>query len=121
LQGKKNIDFPEKLCPAIAAITAGFSFAFLQEVFIATLLQLARDRQPMRDETFEYEDKASVCGGCAASDGDLEEGDDLDEYVLWRVIKEQVRILQKQLESDDSGGDASGDTSHSEAQAQARW
>jgi len=31
LQKKPKIDFPEKLCPAMAHVTNGFSFAFLQE------------------------------------------------------------------------------------------
>ncbi|GME28395.1 ATPase AAA+ type core [Neofusicoccum parvum] len=42
LKGKKSIEFPDKLCPAIADITDGFSFAYLQEAFVATLLELAR-------------------------------------------------------------------------------
>jgi ATP-dependent Zn protease len=44
LQNKPKINFPQKLCPAMAHITDGFSFAFLQECFVATLLTLAREQ-----------------------------------------------------------------------------
>jgi len=37
-----NIDFPEALCPLIAKITEGFSFAYMKELFIASLLTFAR-------------------------------------------------------------------------------
>lgn len=41
-RSKGEIDFPAKLCKAIAGITEDFSFAYMQEAFIATLLAIAR-------------------------------------------------------------------------------
>ena len=41
---KSPPDFPEKLCAAIASITDRFTFAYLQEAFVATLLAIARKR-----------------------------------------------------------------------------
>lgn len=38
-------DFPESLCPIIAKLTGGFSFAFMKELFISSLLTLARGAQ----------------------------------------------------------------------------
>lgn len=61
----------------MAHITSGFSFAFLQECFIATLLILARDE----DEEL-----------------DASENDDLDDYELWRAFKQQADILRKEVE-----------------------
>lgn len=85
LKGKKSIEFPEKLCPAIADITDGFSFAYLQEAFVATLLSLARTGED--SESSESDDD----GG----------GDDLplDRYELWRVIKRQIKILREQMDN----------------------
>ena len=40
--GSTQLDFPEALCEYIAKITDGFSFAYLQELFVACLLELAR-------------------------------------------------------------------------------
>ncbi|KAF4555348.1 ATPase-like protein 6 [Elsinoe fawcettii] len=38
-----QIDFPERLCPAMAHITHDFSFAYMQEAFVATLLTIVRE------------------------------------------------------------------------------
>ncbi|KAI4175379.1 MAG: hypothetical protein LQ348_006184 [Seirophora lacunosa] len=80
LKGKPSIKFPRKLCKAIAGITDGFSFAFLQEAFVATLLTIAGHRS---------EDLAR--GG-----GD-DDGGDLDDYELWREIKKQVKALRDDM------------------------
>jgi hypothetical protein len=64
----KPIDFPNELPPAIADITDGFSFAYLQELFIASMLVIAR-------------------GDTDSSDRQDKGGDDLDKYKLWRVLK----------------------------------
>ena len=85
LKSNKSIDFPKKLCPAMAHITPGFSFAFLQECFVATLLVLARKRE----ETT----------GTRPFDGD---NDDLDDYELWVTFKEQADILRKEVESQNT-------------------
>jgi hypothetical protein len=63
----------------MAKITPGFSFAFLQECFVATLLILARDE----DEELD-----------TARSGN----DGLEQYELWRVFKQQADILRKEVE-----------------------
>ena len=90
LQNKPKISFPQKLCPAMAHITGGFSFAFLQECFVATLLALAREE-----------------GGHITQFAQLRmrRDDSLDQYPLWRVFKEQAESLRKQIET---GGKESG-------------
>lgn len=37
-----TVDFPDEICRVIAALTEGFSFAYLKELFVASLLELAR-------------------------------------------------------------------------------
>ena len=39
------VEFPEVLCGKIAGITDGFSFAYMQEAFLACLLAIANRRQ----------------------------------------------------------------------------
>ncbi|KIW03279.1 hypothetical protein, variant [Verruconis gallopava] len=80
----KPIEFPDELCPAVADITDGFSFAYLQELFIASLLQL------LRGDSDGPEDRP-----------DKGEGDELDKYELWRALKRQAEILR-------GGGDDNG-------------
>jgi hypothetical protein len=74
----KPIDFPNELPPAIADITDGFSFAYLQELFIASMLVIAR-------------------GDTDSSDRQDKGGDDLDKYKLWRVLKRQADILREDM------------------------
>lgn len=89
LKSKPAIKYPRKLCPAIAGITADFSFAYLQEAFIATLLAIAGHRS---------EEDIRRRGG--PNDGD-DEGGNLDSFELWREMKRQVKALR-----DDMGNSA---------------
>ena len=80
LKSNKSIDFPEKLCPAMAHITPAFSFAFLQECFVATLLAILQE---------ENSD-----GSSRAFDND---NDDLDDYKLYVMFKKQADVLRKEI------------------------
>lgn len=80
LKSKPAIKYPKKLSPAIAGITEDFSFAYLKEAFVATLLVIAGHRS---------ED-------CVRGGGD-DEGGDLDDYELWREIKNQVKLLREDM------------------------
>ncbi|KAI5197470.1 P-loop containing nucleoside triphosphate hydrolase protein [Aureobasidium subglaciale] len=77
LKDNKDIDFPDKLCEAVSSITDGFSFAYMQEAFVASLLALAIN--------------------------DKEEGHhgiDLDRLPLWQQLKKQIKILRDELHQD---------------------
>ncbi|KAL8645506.1 MAG: hypothetical protein Q9226_007270 [Calogaya cf. arnoldii] len=87
LKSKPAIKYPRKLCPAIAGITADFSFAYLQEAFIATLLAIAGHRSEER-----------IPGG-GPDDGDDNEGGSLDSFELWREMKRQVKALRDDMKN----------------------
>lgn len=95
LRSKPAIQYPHKLCPAIAGITDGFSFAYLQEAFVATLLAIAGHRSE-GDLNGEI---ASVRGGGGGGHGgdDDDDGSDLDDFELWREMKRQVRALRDDM------------------------
>jgi SpoVK/Ycf46/Vps4 family AAA+-type ATPase len=81
LESNEDVDFPDALCGAIARITDGFSFAYIQEAMVASLLAIA-----------------------ARSGSGYE---DYDELVLWKEIKKQVKILRDEIgDEDDQVGDA---------------
>ncbi|KAL9598089.1 MAG: hypothetical protein Q9219_004720 [cf. Caloplaca sp. 3 TL-2023] len=82
LKSKPAVKFPRKLCPAIAGITAEFSFAYLQEAFVATLLAIAGHRSE---------------GG--VKDDEEGGGGDLDDYELWREMKRQVKALRDDMDN----------------------
>lgn len=96
LKNKKSIDFPSKLCDAVAGITDDFSFAYLKEAFVATLLELAR--------AHDGDDEEEDCANNEASDKE----DPLDKYEFWRTFKAQVKILRREMGSDEGGGDDDG-------------
>ncbi|KAL5391416.1 hypothetical protein DPSP01_001285 [Paraphaeosphaeria sporulosa] len=100
LKNKKSIDFPSKLCDAVADITEDFSFAYLKEAFVATLLDLAR----AHDGDGEDEDSAS------------KDDDPLDKYEFWRAFKAQVKILRREMGSDEGRDDDDGDGDHVDPQ-----
>ena len=122
LEDNKDVEFPDKLCPAVAKITNGFSFAYLQEAMIASLLAIARDQDSFSERTclecLDVHAKPENGGTCDRemkrpykglydwvwTVRQLDEQDsDLDDYILWREIKKQVRILREEM------GDEKGD------------
>ena len=106
--GNEDIEFPDRLCVAIADITDGFSFAYIQEAFVAALVVIAGRREdgteakirgedaPLDRWEFVEEEDTRPADADRHSGGD-DEGPDLDTYLLWRVIKEQVAMLRKEL------------------------
>jgi hypothetical protein len=113
---KAELDYPKKLVNLIAAITYGFSFAYLQEAFVATLLELARQHMVDGVDMSEYIDVVEsarsvqaglesgefgadlgTTGGNGDDDDDDDDDDDLDKIPFWRVIREQVAILREDI------------------------
>lgn len=111
LRDNKDVAFPDVLCDAIAGITDKFSFAFIQEAFVAALLAIARhrreDRLPCNDESY-----LSVGDSGSQREAFLEDLTDdwvdvsavvdLDKYILWREIKKQIKSLRKEFDPDAS-------------------
>ncbi|KAL2262405.1 hypothetical protein VTK26DRAFT_1454 [Humicola hyalothermophila] len=101
-QHNKDLKFPEKLCRPIAEITHGFSFAYIQEAFVAALLVIARDAERAVGD--------DLSGGSDVDDSWVEvtkprftDHDDLDNYLLWVEIKKQVAILREGREGKVNG------------------
>lgn len=82
LKNKPTIKFPKQLSPAIAAITQDFSFAYLKEAFVSTLIVIAGNRSEDR------------FGG-----GDDDDNDPLDNCELWREIKKQIKLLRDDMDN----------------------
>ena len=104
--GNKDVKFPDELCLAIAKITDGFSFAYIQEAFVAALVEIAAGREAAADgeikrDTMAMDEWEFVEEGedrsADADSGDDDQRPDLDKYLLWRVIKKQIAILRKEL------------------------
>lgn len=92
----EGVDFPERLCSAIAKITDKFSFAYMQEAFVAALLQIAGRQE--RDDGHMVE---SCLGEYFVEHGGGGSDDDLDKLILWREIKKQVKVLREEMGDGD--------------------
>lgn len=102
--GEGEVEFPAVLCRAIASITGGFSFAYIQEAFVASLLAIAEEKDDngggtkesdALDPSYEWDGRWSEVGGARRWIRD--EDRDLDRFPLWRQMKKQVRILREEL------------------------
>jgi ATP-dependent 26S proteasome regulatory subunit len=95
LADNKDIEFPDKLCKAIAEITDGFSFAYIQEAFVAALIVIARDSEGLGQWESAKDDEIKD-GWVEVAES--EDDDDLDDLILWVEIKKQVAILREGME-----------------------
>lgn len=100
LSDNKDIEFPDKLCIAIARITDKFSFAYMQEAFVAALLAIAAGGDEPQKESTSKTDSTTTLWAASRERmflGAAEE-DELNKLVLWRAIKKQIRILREELD-----------------------
>ena len=81
----KAIDFPSDLSEAIAEVTEGFSFAYLKEAFVTSLLTMVGSRSG-KSEAMENLPKIG------------DEAQKFDHLLLWRVMNTQVKVLRAELE-----------------------
>jgi hypothetical protein len=88
LESNKEIEFPDVLCEGIASITGGFSFAYIQEAMVASLLAIAAGGDKGKADLVDDVRKLTLEHG-----GDK----DLEKLVLWREIKKQVKILRDEM------------------------
>ena len=77
----KAVEFPEELDPEIAKITQDFSFAYMKEAFIATLLAMARVEQNTQED----------------------DGKDIHDLPFWKEMQKQVKILRDEMKGKHVG------------------
>jgi hypothetical protein len=105
LKSNEDLEFPDKLCSAIAKITDKFSFAYIQEAFVASLLAIAvRGDKEDNVEASQYsgpEDPMTAATRRAhfhcRLHKDEESDPGLDKLVLWKEIQVQVKILKEEM------------------------
>ena len=123
LSDNEEIEFPVKLNKAIASITKGFSFAYMQEAFVAALLEIAKAGEdedeveerkgsngdeagggPIHRSGFPSWENPCPCGRCKRGKrADVVE-EDLDKYILWREMKKVVKTLREELGQEQGEG-----------------
>ncbi|KAL9035316.1 MAG: hypothetical protein Q9180_004927 [Flavoplaca navasiana] len=91
LANNNSIDFPPKLSAAIADITEGFSFAYLKEAFITSLLVIVAEQR----------------GGTKEPNGTIVDPslEGLESNALWRTFSKQVENLRTEQEASRKSAD----------------
>jgi hypothetical protein len=103
LESNDEIDFPDDLCPAMAKITENFSFAYMQEAFIASLLAIAvrKDHGTEPHKWSGPDDPIArsntVLQTLSLSD-DEPSDPNLEKLILWQEFQKQVRILKEEMD-----------------------
>ena len=96
LRLQPNLALPTNFSTAVAKITDGFSFAYLQETFVSALLSLARSgSSPASSLSHNATDSGNAIPSkpstTPSSPGSLE------ETPIWQAIKSQVETLCKEM------------------------
>ncbi|KAK4890923.1 hypothetical protein LTR28_002533, partial [Elasticomyces elasticus] len=90
LSDNKEVEFPDELCTAIAKITDDFSFAYIQEAFIAALLTIAAYNGEPDSQCWNQRTKTLMWDSAAQrSVKSTIDEPKLENLVLWREIKKQ--------------------------------
>lgn len=84
LANNRSINFPAKMSAAIAGITDGFSFAYLQEAFISSLLVIVNEQRDTSADSTEDTTTES-------------DPTPLESVLLWRVMYKQVEMLRNEI------------------------
>jgi transitional endoplasmic reticulum ATPase len=108
-QGDDEVEFPEDMCKAVAGITDKFSFAYMQEAFLAALLQIAigaksghgGSTSPSTGYFFVQNEASDPADATGTDVSEVKDEDELDKFILWRKFKDQVKILRDQLGTED--------------------
>ena len=82
LSKNSSLRLPTQISSAIASITEGFSFAYLQEAFVTALLSIIQTQ------------RASSVQPNASG---ISTSDDLASNAVWQAISKQVQTLRKEM------------------------
>lgn len=104
LEGGARVEFPEEACRVIAAMTDSFSFAYLKELFVATLMVIARGGkgdEPLREATSTEEAPSKEGSDTVLIEGSVgdeqpdEQPDQKDEKVDKNALKKKQAAAKK--------------------------
>ena len=101
----RKVDFPDGLASAIADLTDGFSFAYLKEAFITSLLAIVGAHRAGLEEPEGLSDVDGQTKGHVNGEVNGEVNEEIDakktaftDVLLWRVMHKQVQALRVEME-----------------------
>lgn len=111
LQHNNKVQFPEKLSPAIADITQDFTFAYLKEAFVASLLAIARGEE--HDDV--EDDFSETISSFVSHKVHKKEDEDIANLPLWILIQKEVKLLREDMENGEKAETKSRPSPHTSA------
>lgn len=107
LEDNETVEFPDDLCPAIAKITEDFSFAYMQEAFVASLLAIAArgSEHSSHAEPTPHPELQALHTALMETMGRA----NLDHLILWREMQKQVKILRDEMDEKKAQSHSRGD------------
>ncbi|KAL8943580.1 MAG: hypothetical protein Q9211_000934 [Gyalolechia sp. 1 TL-2023] len=91
LSKTSSIHIPNQAPALIAKITEDFSFAYLQEAFVATLLSIARTRDGATPPP-------DLSDGSVTKDSPLSAKSDFEASEFWQAMRKEVKTLRKEMQ-----------------------
>ncbi|KAF2206216.1 hypothetical protein CERZMDRAFT_53649 [Cercospora zeae-maydis SCOH1-5] len=113
LEKTSDIEFHDDIAAIFAQLTDGFSFAYLKELFVQTLLTIVGGRADADDEDDTHSDGAELSGQGkdpakehkkpSRQLAEVSIPDHLQDNTLMRILQKQVKVLWREM--DNTSGD----------------
>ena len=99
LLANEDIDFTDEVCRAVAEATESFTFAYLKELFVQTLLMHITGHEDDSGEVPLEDQGASETGGTDAPGGSVSTG--LEGNRFYQTLRRRIKALTEDLEAVD--------------------
>ncbi|KAH7309726.1 P-loop containing nucleoside triphosphate hydrolase protein [Stachybotrys elegans] len=103
IQATPLTDYPATASEEIAQLTEGFSFAYLNELFISVMLTMAR-RARTKDKGPSHPEAGQESGSDKAQQPEQAEGSQQQDDGLLAVFKQQVEVLKREMDTSTKPG-----------------
>jgi transitional endoplasmic reticulum ATPase len=112
LQSNEDINFTNEICQAVAESTEGFTFAYLKELFVQTLLMHITGSSEDADEVSSEEQATSETTAAEGPSTDVNAS--LEGNRFYQALRRRIKALAEDLEAVD-GKDAEGEKKNGKA------
>jgi transitional endoplasmic reticulum ATPase len=116
LKSNEDIDFSDEVCRVVAESTEGFTFAYLKELFVQTLLMHITGNSDDTDEDSSEKQGTSETSG--TEDPNSSVSADLEGNRFYQILRRRIKALAEDLEAVD-GKDAEESTKKGEKEEKA--
>jgi transitional endoplasmic reticulum ATPase len=97
LKDNKDVKFPDELCDKVAEITDDFSFAYMQEAFVASLLAIAVRGGKNHGDADKWSGPHDALTNIEVQGGGGGDSD-VEKLELWIEMQKQVKILRDEID-----------------------